>query len=189
MQDIDRLLTPIKNKIFRIVGRGILEKVKSSEKTQMIQITGLKDEVVTDIEWLQTYGYTCYPKVTNTAEALIAYLNGNRDQGIAIAVHDREKRPTDLASGEVCIYDHNDNRITIKQNDDIHIYSKSKIRLETQAGNKITMDSTGIIVEDKNSNKVTMSSTGMKLEDKNSNTIDMVAAEIKFNGTNMEILQ
>jgi phage gp45-like len=70
----------------------------------------LADETITDIERFQEFGFESYP-VTGTAEALIAFLNGNRELGITICVHDRGKRPTDLLEGDSCMYDKDGNRV------------------------------------------------------------------------------
>lgn len=101
--DIKRLLEPIKRKIYLIIGRAILTAIDNSEGTQKIQVTGMKDEVGTGIERFQNYGFESYPK-PGSAEAVIGYINGNRDQGIALVVHDRGYRPKDLIEGETMMY-------------------------------------------------------------------------------------
>jgi phage gp45-like len=53
--------------------------------------------------------------LTNSeAEAVIGFINGNRDLGIVLCVHDRSKRPTDLSSGDVCMYHHSDRDSTYR---------------------------------------------------------------------------
>jgi len=61
------------------------------------------------------------------------------------------------------------------------------IFLSEVSGNKISIDDSGILVEDKNSNTVTMNSSGMKLEDKNGHDITMGSTSVTING-NLEIL-
>lgn len=118
---LERLLLPIKRKVFLLIGRAILTAVNNSEKTQKIQVTGLKGENITDIERLQNYGFESYP-VVGSSEAAILFINGNRSQGLALVVHDREYRPTDLKSGDVCVYDYRSNSI---------VFDKNGIKLET----------------------------------------------------------
>jgi len=110
-QDIFRWLQPLKKKIMLLVGRCILTAINNSEGTQKIQIKGLKNETVTDIERFQEYGFETYPK--KDSEALILFINGNRDSGIVACVHDRNYRPKDLSEGDVCVYDYRGLRITI----------------------------------------------------------------------------
>lgn len=119
---LNRFLAPIKNRIYLLIGRAVLKAVKASEGTILVQVSGLKDETITDMEYLQNYGFTCYPK-TGTAETVNLFVNGGRDNGVTILVHDREYRPTDLAEGDVCMYDFNDSRITIKANKNIEVKS------------------------------------------------------------------
>jgi phage baseplate assembly protein V len=119
---LDRFLQPIRNKIFLLVGRAILAAIKNSEKTMKIQVKGLSGEVITDIERVQNYGFESYP-IVGSSEAVVLFVNGNRDQGVAVCVHDREYRPTDLASGDVAVYSKADKsspcRIVLKANGDI----------------------------------------------------------------------
>jgi len=97
-----RLIAPIQKKIFLLLGRAILTYVNNAEKTQKIQIIALQGETISDMERFQEYGFETYP--LEDAEVAAVFINGNRDQGIAICVHDREYRPTDLVAGEVAIY-------------------------------------------------------------------------------------
>jgi len=117
-EDFYRLISPITKKIYLLIGRAILTAVNNAEGTQKIQVTALKDETITDIEKLEPYGLTSYPKTG--AEVVIAFPNGCRDQGVAIHVHDRRYRPKTLASGEVCLYNHAGVKILLKSNE-IHI--------------------------------------------------------------------
>jgi phage baseplate assembly protein V len=147
--DLTKFLAPLKRKVYLMIGRGILTAIKNTEKTMKIQITGLNGETITDIERLQEYGFESYPQLTSESEVLTVFQNGNRDQGVALVVHDRANRPTDLLIGNVRVYDYNDNKITL---------TDTGIEIEDMNGNKITCDANGIIILDKNSNKVEMKS-------------------------------
>jgi len=100
--DFKRLIAPIQRKIFLLLGRALLTAVNNSEGTQKIQITVLNNETITDVERMQEYGFETYP--FTGAEVMTLFLNGNRDHGIAVCVHDRRYRPKDLVEGEVCVY-------------------------------------------------------------------------------------
>lgn len=102
LNDFKRLIQPLRNKIFLLLGRAILEAVKNTELTQKIQVTALSGEVITDMERFQEYGFETYP--LEGAEVIAVFLNGNRDHGIAVCVHDRRYRPQDLVEGEVIVY-------------------------------------------------------------------------------------
>ena len=107
----------IKKKIFLLIGRALLTAIDNSGKTQKIQVSALKDETITDIERFQEYGLETYPKV-GTTEAVIAFINGNREQGIALCLHDREYRPLDLIEGEVRLY-HLDGKTRVSLKDSL----------------------------------------------------------------------
>lgn len=106
LSDFKRLIAPLQRKIYLFAGRAILTAINNSESTQKIQIIGLSGETITDIERFQEYGLETYPKAN--AEALTLFLNGNRDHGITICVHDRRYRPDDLSEGEAALYTHED---------------------------------------------------------------------------------
>jgi phage baseplate assembly protein V len=102
LPDFKRLIHPISNKIFLMLARGILKAVDNSQGTQMVQITALEGETITDMERFQEYGFETFAK--SGAEPFAAFLNGNRDHGIVLCMHDRRYRPKDLVEGEVAIY-------------------------------------------------------------------------------------
>lgn len=112
-EDFRRLIDPIKRKIFLLIGRAILTAIDNSGKTMKVQLTALKDETISDVERFEEFGLASYPKLNSEAEAVVAFINGNRDHGIVLCIHDRSLRPADLAEGDVCLYDMNGNRIWI----------------------------------------------------------------------------
>lgn len=102
INDFNRLIGRIKSKLMLMVGRAVLAVVDNSGGTQKIQVVALYDETISGVERFQEYGMETRPKAG--AEVLLAFINGNRDQGIAACVHDRRYRPKDLAEGEVVLY-------------------------------------------------------------------------------------
>jgi len=102
LPDFKRLIRPITNKIFLLLGRAVLKAIDNSGNAQKIQVLGLDTETISEIERFQEYGFEGYP--WEEAEGFIGFLNGNRDAGITICVHDERYRPQDLVQGEVCIY-------------------------------------------------------------------------------------
>lgn len=199
------LIDTVFKKLFLIISRGKLLKIDNTNaEMQKIQISNLADEVITDIERYQDYGFENYPLIAN-AEAVTLFVNGNRNanKGINVCVNNRKLRPTDLESGEVRIYSvdsnkSNKNYITIKPTDNtIHIITAdnkeiildtNKIEIKDADGNDIILDTNGIKITDKNTNETEMSSTGIKHACLNGNTFEMVAGEVKINNTNLEVL-
>jgi phage gp45-like len=159
-------------KLFLLISRGRLLQIDNSKSdVQTIQISSLANETITDIERYQEYGFENYPVISN-AETITIFVNGNRNagKGINIVVNNRGLRPTDLASGDVCIYckdssNSNQNRIWLKP-------VKNEIEIKTADNNDIVINSDGIVITDKNNNEYKMTNTGTKLTDKNNNKIE-----------------
>jgi phage baseplate assembly protein V len=128
INEFSKFIDPIKRKVYLMIGRAILTAVKNTGKTQMIQVTGLKDETISDIERMQEYGFETYPKTDS--EATINFINGNRDQGLIICVSDRRYRPTDLSEGEVRVYDYLGSKITLKKTGIIEMSGNAGTALE-----------------------------------------------------------
>lgn len=102
LPDLRRLLAPLKKRIFLLAGRAILSAVDNAEGTQKLMVTVLNNETINGVERFQEYGFETYPFADS--EPFVVFLNGNRDHGFAICVHDRRYRPTDLVEGEAVVY-------------------------------------------------------------------------------------
>jgi len=138
-----RIIAALKNRIYLIIGRSILKAIDNSESTQKLQVVGLSGETITDIERFQEYGFESYPYVE--AEAVCVFINGNRDNGIVLCVHDKRHRPTDLAPGEVAQYHSEGHRVLLKAGGIIEVEG-AEIKIGDVAGtlnkllNKLAMD-------------------------------------------------
>jgi phage baseplate assembly protein V len=144
--DFFRMIKPYARKIWLMIGRGIITGVDNSKKYQRVALTALKDEVITDVERPQPYGLDTYPP--NDSEATILFPNGERDRGLVICIGNIDYRPTTkLQSGEVMVYDKDQNHV--------HLKTGNVIEIKTSDGSTITLDSNGIIIDAK---KVTLAS-------------------------------
>jgi len=97
-----KLLEPIKNRIRMILNRALVVMVNDGTPIQLLQISIMKDEVKSGVERLQDFGFTSNPK--SGAETLVAFLNGNKDQGIIIKVDDSRYRKKNLDPGNSAMY-------------------------------------------------------------------------------------
>ena len=179
LNEISKMLRPIKVTLNLLIGRGILKNVNNEEQIQKIQVSGLKNENITDMERPQTYGFESYPEIHDETEAIFVCPNGNRDQGLCVVLHDRSYRPTDLAEGDVRVYDKFSN--TIKLNED-------GIVIEDANSNILTLNEDGIVITCTKGNTVTMGDSGIVIEDKNSNKVEMASGEINITGTKINLL-
>ena len=105
--DLNRLLNPIKRKLFLLFGRATLAAMDNSGTSQKVQITLLKDETVTDIERMQNFGFDSVPPV-DTSDSIVGFFNGNRDHGVVLVVQTPSLRPTDGVEGESIVYSSKD---------------------------------------------------------------------------------
>lgn len=91
----------LSSRVMMMFARGVLRGVTDSTGRQQLQVELLKDELRDGLEHMQNYGFTSHPTGGDVA---VAFIGGNREQGIVLAVDDRRYRIT-LKAGEVAIYD------------------------------------------------------------------------------------
>jgi len=158
IDQFNRLVSSLRNKIFLLLGRGVVKALKTDQGTQLIQVVGLDGETISDIERMEEYGFTASP--STDSEAVIGFLNGNREQGLVLCINDRRYRPKDLKSGEVCVYDKNGSTILLDENGNIKVTSTKDISMEDVNGNTIGMSSSGVSIEDSFGSKVELDGSG-----------------------------
>lgn len=118
IEGIQRILQPIKNKIFLMIGRAILSAIDSSGQTNLIQVKGLNSEVITDMEYPTPYGFEAKP---TQGQVVFVNVNGNRDQSIALIIHDRENKPTDLEDDETQLYSKFNNYVKCNKDAEVEV--------------------------------------------------------------------
>lgn len=90
-------------RISNLLVRGAVTLVNAANKVQTLQLSLLSDESKDDVEHLEAYGFTSRP--VPGAEALVAFIEGDRSHAVAIVASDRRYRVQNLAEGDVAIYD------------------------------------------------------------------------------------
>ncbi|HHF5516745.1 TPA: phage baseplate assembly protein V [Haemophilus influenzae] len=93
--------------------RGVLHLVKSADNIQKVQASGLADETLQDVEFMQQFGFTSVPPA-NT-QAVILPIGGQTTHGIVIATENGSFRVKNLQGGEVAIYDESGSSIVLKK--------------------------------------------------------------------------
>lgn len=81
--------------------------------TQTVQVALLAGETRDQIQRVQQYGFTSVP-LEGAYPVLVLCPSGERAQAIAVAVDDLRHRVRGGAPGDVSVYDHRGNRITMK---------------------------------------------------------------------------
>lgn len=177
MDDLKRLLNPLKRKLYLLLGRAILTIMDNSGEAQVVQITMLKNETITDIERPQDFGFDSVPPV-EASDGIAAFINGNRDHGVVLRMQCRTLRPTDLVEGESAIYSNNDatdtHRIHLKADGSTEIIGKAanqSIILKTD-GSIENLSGTSKIIND--GGKVALGTTTNELLD----LIDQMLTEL-----------
>lgn len=94
--------------------RGVLNLVNSTPKIQLVQVSGLADETLQEVELMQHFGFTSVPPAGT--EAVIIPLGGKTTHGIVIATENGVYRVASLKNGEVAIYDSSGSTIILKNN-------------------------------------------------------------------------
>jgi phage baseplate assembly protein V len=122
---MSRLLAPLRARVANMVSRAVVQLVDDSAKMQLLQLGLLSDETREEIERFQNYGFTSNPKAD--AEAVVLFVGGRRDHGLAIAVDDRRYRLKNLESGEVAVYNDVGSKIVLHHNGDIEVHAAGNV--------------------------------------------------------------
>lgn len=124
LEDVVRLLRPVKTQIANLVSRAVVGRVDDSAHMQRLQVSVLDGET-REGERVQQYGFTSVP--LEGAEAVVLFVGGRRDHALTVAVDDRRHRVTGLAAGEVVVYSDSGSRVLLKANGDIEITPDSGV--------------------------------------------------------------
>lgn len=96
----------------RAAFRGVLNLVKSGSDIQQVQVSGLADETIQDLELMQHFGFTSVPPAGT--QAVVIPLGGKTTHGIIVATENGAFRVKNLKNGETAIYDSSGSTIILK---------------------------------------------------------------------------
>lgn len=145
-------LERVKRRIRTLFLRAIVESINDAKGIQLVQVSGLADEVLDGVERLQNYGMTSNPPPKS--EAFIAFVGADRSNGVILAIENRTFRFKSLKPGEVCLYTDEGDYLKFSRGNHI----------EVQAGTKVTV--TSPTIEEISSNHV-IKTNNFTLEAKN----------------------
>lgn len=109
----DRLLAPVFRRLDNMMARGVLRGTRDGGGVQDMQVSLLEGETTDRVERVQVYGLSSVPPPGG--DAVVMFLQGNRDHGMVLSVNDRESRPRNLNVGEVVLYNNQNTKITLSQ--------------------------------------------------------------------------
>lgn len=119
LNDLMRIVAPIKTRIKMMISRAIVNLVDDTTAIQLLQISLLKDETKSGVERIQNFGFSSNPK--KGAESVVVFVNGNRDHALVIAVDDSRYRIKNLPEGASVQYDWDGNYIKLSKENGIEI--------------------------------------------------------------------
>lgn len=96
-----------------VVVRGVVAVVDAGRKLQAIQVRLTAGEVKGDVEHFEPYGWSSHPHPG--AEAVVAFIGGDRSHGVALCLADRRYRLVGLEAGEVAIYSDEGDSVVLKR--------------------------------------------------------------------------
>lgn len=138
------------------VARGIVRLVSDDSGLQLIQASLMANEIRSNMERFQEYGFTSNP--LPGAQVAVMFVGGNRDHGLIVAVDDKRYRLKGLEGGEVAIYTDEGDKIHLKRGRNIEIETET---LTIKAATKVRMETpivevTGNIIDEHGTNSNTM---------------------------------
>ncbi len=156
VDQFNKLIRPLRNRVLNSIARAIVESVDDTKKIQIMKLQLFADEVRTDVERIQNYGFTSVP--FSDAEAAVVFPLGNREHGLIIAVDDRKFRLKGLKNGEVALYTDEGDKIHLKRGNVIDIDTKTLNINATEAVNITTKNfklNASVKIEETSAEKVT----------------------------------
>lgn len=129
MADVARMLGPLARRIGNLLARGTVAAVNASGKMQALQLRLLAGEVKDSMEHFEPFGFTSKPMPG--AEALAAFLGGDRSHGVVLVVADRRYRLQTLQDGEVALHDAFGNHAHFKADGTLAVAASTKVAIDS----------------------------------------------------------
>jgi phage baseplate assembly protein V len=98
---LNRWANPIKTRVMLMIGRCVLTALDDSTGYQVAQVRAGENEIASGLIRIQNFGFTSRPKPG--AAGIAAFIGGNRDHGVLLAVDDARYR-VKVAEGEAAVY-------------------------------------------------------------------------------------
>lgn len=137
MGDMSRVLGPFVRRISNMLARGSVAAANAATRMQTLQVRLLAGEVKDAMEHFEPFGFTSKP--LPGAEALAAFLGGDRSHGVVLVVADRRYRLQTLQDGEVALHDAFGNWAHFKADGTFEISATTQVAIDsplvTMSGN------------------------------------------------------
>ena len=114
--------------------RGVLQALTTSTHAPLAILAGRADEVATDVEVAELFGFTSSPPAQT--EVIAVPIGGSSAHLVIIGQIDRASRPTDLVPGETRIY-------CSQAGTQISIRPDGTLHLDTTSGASLLLNASG----------------------------------------------
>lgn len=125
IDQLNRLLAPIQRRAMLMIGRCVLNAVSDGAPVQLVQLSGLADEVRDKVERMAEYGFTSNP--LPGAKGVAVFVGGERGHGVVIATGDSRYRLQELEPGEVALYTDEGDKIVLKRGRVIEVTTETLV--------------------------------------------------------------
>ncbi len=115
-------------KIRRLLGRGLIRRVKYANKIRYFQIQQEGGTPLDDVEHMEPFGFTSHP--LPNSETVVLAFNGNGSHSVAIVAGDQRYRIV-IDEGEAAMYNHFGDKVHIKKDRTISVEAAVKVELVT----------------------------------------------------------
>ena len=123
------MMRPLQARVMGMLARAVITAVNDAASAQALQIETLADDAADEVERFAQYGFTSVPHPG--AEAIVAAMGGLRSHGVVIAVEDRRYRLKGLKSGEVALFDDQDQVVKLGR-EGVEITTPRRMRIEAE---------------------------------------------------------
>jgi len=124
-QLIANALRPLQRRVRMIAVRALVAAVNDGAKIQLVQVSALDGERLSDVQRLQQYGFSGNPP--KGATAVMLCMGGSRSHPVVIACDDPSSRFVGLQPGESAQYNDQGDFIHIKSSGEILVKASSKV--------------------------------------------------------------
>lgn len=111
-----------------LIGRALINLIDDTKKCQQLQLQLLADEVRSNAENYQHYGFTSHTFAG--AEAIVVFVGGDRSHPVVIATEDRRYRKKDLVEGEVALYTDEGDYVLLKRGRIVEVKAGTELRVD-----------------------------------------------------------
>lgn len=117
------------DKLRLMIARGVLKLVGDAKKLQAVQMQVLADELKSDAEHFQHYGFTSVP--FPGAEGVVLFIGGNRSHPVVLGLDDRRYRKREMEPGEVALYTDEGDYIHLKRGRIVEIKCGAEVSIDS----------------------------------------------------------